>query len=273
MKELNSTPAGNKAVLAIPILLVIISHALVFLGLYFSWFGVADGTGGEFCELAHQGLVKQPSNSFSNFAFAIAGLVAAYQVYKGKFKNNNNPLTRTLFFPIILSSLMILLSPGSMAMHASETTVGGYFDMLSMYLIAAIIFSYAALRFFKLSPLLYTILFVLILVICHIFHFSTWQPPIVGFAGSFIFGVFCILGVLLEILHKIKNKVKSEVYWVVIASVVFLIAFAIWQIGYDTHPWCIPEAIVQAHAIWHILDAVAIYCFFRLYISEDIKKA
>lgn len=271
MKDFNSNPVGEKMVLAIPFSILLIAHILVFIGLYFSWFGVSNGTGGEFCELAHEGLIKQPANTFSNFAFAIAGLLAAYQVYKGKFKKNHNPLTQSLFFPIVLSSLIILLSPGSMAMHASETTVGGYFDMLSMYLIAAIIFSYAALRFFKLGPILYSILFVLVLAICHVFHFSTWQPPIVGFAGSFIFGVFCILGVVLELLHKWKNKVESQVFWVVLASVVFIFAFAIWQIGIDTHPWCIPEAIIQAHAIWHILDAVAIYCFFRLYVSENIK--
>ena len=260
---------NNPLVIIIPVAVAVITHLLVFLGLYFSWFGITDGTGGNFCELSHEGLIKQPSNTLSNFGFMLAGLLAAYQIYKGKFDNNNNPLTTTLFYPIVLTSLMVLLSPGSMAMHGSETSVGGYFDMLSMYLIAGIIFSYAAMRLFKLSELTYALVFIGTLVICHIFHYSTWEPPLVGFAGSFIFGVFCILGVIFEIIHKIKDKPKSEIKWVIYASIVFSIAFAIWQIGWDEHPWCMPDAIVQAHAIWHILDAVAIYCFFRLYVSED----
>lgn len=264
-------PKNNKLVLIIPITVAVISHLLVFIGLHYSWFGVSNGTGGEFCEISHNSIIKQPSNTFSNFGFMLAGLLAAFQVFKGKFEQNNNPLTNSIFFPIILSCFMILLSPGSMAMHASETTIGGYFDMLSMYLIAAIIFSYAALRLFKLTPVGYALVFIGTLIVCHIFHYSSWQPPLVGFAGSFIFGVFCIIGVVFEIIHKLKNKPKNEIKWVIYASIVFSTAFAIWQVGWDEHPWCIPDAVVQAHAIWHILNAVAIYCFFRLYVSEDNK--
>lgn len=264
---------NNVLVLVVPVAVAAVSHVLVFVGLYFSWFGVSNGTGGEFCEFSHEGLIKQPTNTFSNFGFMLAGLIAAFQVYKGKFLQNNNPLTRTLFFPIVLCSLIILLSPGSMAMHASETTIGGYFDMLSMYLIAAIIFSYAALRLFKLSKVMYTAIFAAVLVVCHIFHYSNWEPPLVGFAGSFIFGIFCVSGVVFELLHKIINKPNIEFEWVIFASITFIVAFSVWQIGWDQHPWCIPNAIVQAHGIWHILDALAIYCFFRLYVSEDRSKS
>lgn len=266
-KSLNTL---NPFLLYIPITVSVFSHALVFIGIYFAWFGLTNGTGGEFCEFAHEGIIKQPSNTFSNFGFMLAGLFAAWQLYKGKFDKNNNPLTRTLFFPIVLCSLMILLSPGSMAMHATETSVGGYFDMLSMYLIAAIIFSYATFRLFHLSAVAYVAVFIFTLVVCHVFHFLDWQPPLVGFSGSFIFGVFCIFGVVFEILHKIKDKAEIEIKWVVFASISFALAFAIWQIGWDGHPWCVPTSLFQAHAAWHILDAVAIYCFFRLYASENL---
>lgn len=262
----------NKWVLIVPILVAVLSHLFVFLGIAFSWFGSSNGTGGEFCEEALTGLIKQPANTFSNLGFLIAGLTAAFQIYKGKFKNKSNPINDSLFFPIVLCSFMILLSPGSMAMHATETTLGGYFDMLSMYLIAAIIFSYAAYRLFRSGKIGFIFFFSFALVVCHLFHYSSWSPPLVGFAGSFAFGLFCALGVIFEILNKRINGASISLRWGLAASLTFVIAFAIWQVGYDDHPLCIPDSLLQAHAIWHLLDALAIYFFVRLYASEDKKS-
>ena len=42
--------------------------------------------------------------------------------------------------------LVVLLGPGSMAMHATGSELGGNLDMLSMYLVAAFAAAYAAMR-------------------------------------------------------------------------------------------------------------------------------
>ena len=55
-------------------------------------------------------------------------------------------------------------------------------------------------------------------------------------------------------------------FWVGIAA--FMSAYAIWQTGTADHPWCDPDSIVQAHAVWHILSAVATWSFFRFLRSE-----
>ena len=254
------------------ILVALVSNALVFIGIYLGWFGPETGVGGEFCEAARKGLIKQPANTFSNFGFVLAGILAAYQLSIGRFTHNTNELTSTRFFPIFLCSLMVLLGPGSMAMHATETECGGYFDMLSMYLIAAIMFSYAFKRFFHTSTLVYVMIFATVLSVCHIFHYSSWEPPVVGFAGSFIFGVFIVTAMLMEFAHQRKDHTQIEGRWAVASSVSFLVAFAIWQVGFDGHRWCRPDSLIQAHAIWHVLCGLAVYCLFRLYASEDDRK-
>ncbi len=55
-------------------------------------------------------------------------------------------------------------------------------------------------------------------------------------------------------------------YWLGFAA--FFTAYAIWLTGTDTHPWCSPDSLVQAHAIWHLLGAVATWCFFLFLRTE-----
>ncbi|MEX1286655.1 MAG: ceramidase domain-containing protein [Acidimicrobiia bacterium] len=55
-------------------------------------------------------------------------------------------------------------------------------------------------------------------------------------------------------------------FWLGIVS--FFGAYAIWLTGTADHPWCAPDSIVQAHAIWHLLSAVATWCFFVFLRSE-----
>lgn len=49
-------------------------------------------------------------------------------------------------------------------------------------------------------------------------------------------------------------------YWAGNAS--FLVAYAIWLTGTADHTACDPDRLVQAHAVWHVLSAVATFCFF-----------
>ena len=250
-----------------------ISNLVVFTGIYLGWFGPENGNGGNFCEAARAGLIKQPSNTFSNMGFVFAGIFASYQLFKGQFEKNANELTRTRFFPIFLCVFMVLLGPGSMAMHATETPIGGYFDMLSMYLIAAIMFSYAFKRLFHTSTLVFLIVFAAVIGICHMFHYSEWHPPgAIDSAGSFIFAVFITLAMLGEFAHQLKDHTEIGTKWAFACSITFLTAFAIWLTGRDDYPWCNPDSLIQAHAIWHLLCALAVYFLFRLYASENDVK-
>lgn len=55
-------------------------------------------------------------------------------------------------------------------------------------------------------------------------------------------------------------------FWAGIAS--FMLAYAIWLTGTDEHSWCRPDSLIQAHAIWHLLTAVATWCFFKFLRTE-----
>lgn len=55
-------------------------------------------------------------------------------------------------------------------------------------------------------------------------------------------------------------------YWLGVAS--FMVAYAIWLTGTDTHPSCNPDSLLQPHAVWHLLTAVATLAFFLFLRTE-----
>ena len=60
-------------------------------------------------------------------------------------------------------------------------------------------------------------------------------------------------------------------YWAGVAT--FLVAYAIWTTGTPDHPWCRPDSPLQAHAIWHLLTALATWWFFLFLRTERPKEA
>ena len=61
---------------------------------------------------------------------------------------------------------------------------------------------------------------------------------------------------------------RSYMPWFWLGIVAFVGAYAIWLTGTDTSPSCRPEALLQPHAIWHLLTAAATWCFFVFLRTE-----
>ncbi len=55
-------------------------------------------------------------------------------------------------------------------------------------------------------------------------------------------------------------------FWAGVAS--FAVAYAIWLTGKADHPWCAPDSLLQAHAVWHVLSAAATWAFFLFLRTE-----
>ncbi len=249
--------------------------AIVSLGLFltavaFGWFGEPDGTADVFCEAPHDGLIKQPANTWSNLGFMFAGLLIAWQLAVGKFSHKKNTLTQSDFFAVFFSCLVVLLGPGSMAMHATQTSVGGFFDMISMYLVASFMMAFAIQRFYKLQPFYFTVIFSIVLVTCIFAHFSDVEF-IFRFLGNTAFAFYITLAIVFEILNVFVRKMQHEKIWGFLGLFFLLSAFGIWNVSITDGAFCNPDSLVQGHAIWHILDAVAVYCLFRHYVSESIE--
>jgi len=255
-------------ILKIPVMVAVISFALFMVAIINQWLGPSTGVGGNFCEASHPGLIKQPANTWSNLGFMFAGLLIAFQLWRGDFAHNNNTIIKKPFYGVFFACIVVLLGPGSMAMHATEASIGGWFDMLSMYLIASFTFAYAIERFFDLDKFVFSALFSIALSTCLLFQELPFHFPIVGFSGNFIFAVFIGGTIVFELLNGYVKKLEQEKKygWLSFASLIS--AFIIWNLWKNDSYMCDPQSLIQGHAIWHLLDALAAYFLFRYYASE-----
>jgi predicted membrane channel-forming protein YqfA (hemolysin III family) len=114
---------------------------------------------------------------------------------------------------------------------------------------------------------------------------SEWLRIISGFVGFIVAGIFGITPseMLSEpalywwvILFWLPGLLatgpaqtrRTYLPWFALGIASYLSAFAIWQTGKIGHPLCDPDALIQAHAVWHLLSAVSTVCFFFFLRTE-----
>jgi len=252
--------------------LVTASVAVVSLGLLGAavaggWLGADVDRGAGFCEAA-AGTVRQPVNTLSNLGFVVAGLAIAVRAGRpgglGRSTMARRPGLATAY-----ACLVVLLGPGSMAMHATESEVGGHLDVASMYLVAAFASSYAAMRRFDRGPAFMAVAFVLVVAGCELVGTYDRPVPVVEFSGNAAFGAFLVVAVVLERQHARRNAVSLDLRWLAAAVGALALAFAVWNTAKAGSPLCWPHSLYQGHGVWHVLCAVSAYCLFRLYVSEQ----
>ncbi len=261
----------NQRIFYATVLFAIISFGCFMLAVISGWFGPATDVGGAFCEEARAGLIKQPANTWSNLGFIFAGLLMSFQLAKNQFGQNKNRFTQSLFTAVFFSCLVVFLGPGSMAMHATETAIGGDLDMLSMYLVASFAASYAMQRYWQWSNSVFTASFIAIITICEWAGTFHNQIPVVDYAGNLAFGFFLVLTTIFEFLNAYHRKIHFEKKYGYYSLGFLLLAFFIWNIWKDGSPLCNPGSLIQGHAMWHLFDAVAAYFLFRFYVSEHTE--
>jgi ceramidase len=255
-----------------PFLLTLGLSILFVLALIYGWFGAAGATNRYFCEYAQSGLIREPSNTLSNLGFVAVGLIAACLLWNGYFRKNKNPLTQNPSFAILFSSLPILLGFGSMAMHASETEIGGQLDLLSMYFVGGFVLAYTMRTYFDWSWWRFAAIFLAAVLFCEAVGLYRQTLPIIDYAGDAAFGGLIALSVFFETCNGVMRVTRRENKWAIYALGSFLAAFAVWNFGKNDCPFCRPDSWLQAHALWHLLFALSLFFIFRLYVSENPRR-
>ena len=136
-----------------------------------------------------------------------------------------------------------------------------------------------------------------------------WISGFIGFIVCAVFGIFPwdIWDNFNEVLEGLKNEnvnslkeylevlKRTEYWWIVTFWIpgllakeapryirtynpwffagmfTYLLAFSIWLTGVPDSPYCDPDRFFQAHGIWHVLSAVATWCFFKFLRTEKLK--
>ncbi len=91
--------------------------------------------------------------------------------------------------------------------------------------------------------------------------------------GNIAFGVFISIAVVLKRSIVLVWKIHCEKKWGIYALTSCIAAFAVWNIGKNGNPLCDPNSLIQGHAAWHLLLALAMFFLFRFYVSENAAGA
>ncbi len=247
-----------------------LSLTLVLLAARWGWLGPDVGRGDGFCEAARPGWVRQPANTWSNLGFVLAGLAVAW--HASRPERLGGALGAHPRLATALAVLVVLLGPGSMAMHATQTDVGGHLDLLSMFLLSGFAVAYAAVRWWRRGPGTLGGVFGLAVGVGMAGHFRGGDVPVLGHLGNAVFAVQLWLAIGLEVALWRRGRrgdgARQDARLGIASVGTLALAFAIWTTGMRDHPWCHPDALLQQHAVWHALDALAAYLLYRHYAAE-----
>ena len=240
------------------------SIVLLVLAVSQGWLGPDVGRGANFCEAARDGLVRQPANTFSNAGFVVAGLLVARRAGRLPDGAVMSQTVATFF-----ACVVVLLGPGSAAMHATQSEWGGHLDMLSMYLVAGFAASWAWVRWTRRGTTAFVAAYVACVGACELVGLWPDPVPVVHYSGNLAFGVLLVAAVVLETVVWRRGETSIVFRHGVVALVAMLVAFTIWLL--TNAGWCDPHSWLQGHAVWHLLCAVSAYWLFRMDASERAR--
>ena len=251
---------GSRRPLALPAAVGAVATGLLVVAVGAGWLGPDVGRGDDFCEAARDGWVKQPANTFSNLGFVGAGLAVAWHAGRVRLRGLATPY----------ACVVVTLGPASAAMHATQSAAGGQLDLLSMYLVASFAAAYALMRLVGQGPLFLAQVFSLSVAGCELVGLWPHRVPVVRYAGNLAFVALLLTAIVVEVVlwrrAPARGQPRTDLRWGAAALAAILVAFAIWNLSKAL--WCDPDSLVQGHAGWHLLDALAVYLLFRLWASE-----
>lgn len=249
--------------LALAVVVAVASTLLLWLAVVQGWLGPDVGRGDRFCEAARDAVVLQPANTFSNAGFVVAGLAVAWRAGSARTTIAPHPGLAAAYGVVV-----VLLGPGSAAMHATQSALGGHLDLLSMYLVAAFAAAYALTRVLRRGGGFFTMTFVAVVAVCELVERIPGHVPVVDIAANLAFGAFLLLALAGELVLWRRDAASRQARWGFAAAGALALAFAIWNLAKDGSRFCHPDSLLQGHAAWHLLCAVAAYALYRLYASE-----
>jgi hypothetical protein len=104
--------------------------------------------------------------------------------------------------------------------------------------------------------------------VCTIAEFTPADVPVLMTVGNTVFAVLLLGGLVLEVVLRLRGANPLDLRWGLASVVTLLVAFVVWSLGKDGGPLCDPQSLLQPHAVWHLLDALAAWLLFRYYASS-----
>jgi hypothetical protein len=207
-----------------------------------------------FCEQKLCSNIVQPANAFSALFFSLIG----FWLQK-KFQPQKGELVKII--PIICH----LLGVTSFLFHSSFIFFFEVFDVSSMFMLSCLIIVFSLYRFGRISKERFHITYWAMVIFSVIFMITFKKE-----SGEILFAIQLTLGAILEFLYIRKNR-QAKYKWLYLSALTYIASTIIWILDVkgilcDPH-----NHIFQGHAVWHLLNAIAIAMLY-LYYSQFNEK-
>lgn len=216
-----------------------------------------------FCEGIRPGPVGQPANTWSNFGFVFFGVLMILRA-RAEARHGAgpaNPITRQPAYAWVLGMATIITGLGSVFYHASLSFVGQFFDVLGMYLLAVFILLYGLSRIVTISRTAFVSAYVAANAGLAV---ALWTVPIFR---RYLFAALILAAIVIEAAGRGRQKGKRDGRFFMAAFASLAVAFGIWNLDLR-HIVCEPGSLVQGHAVWHLLDGLAVWFVYLYFRSE-----
>lgn len=254
------SPSDGRAVLLATLAAGLGGAVLVVLATAYGWLGPDVDRGAQFCETDHWCFFAQPANTLSNLGFVVAGGALAWRARRSGGRLALPGMTA------VFTVVVALLGPGSMAMHATESALGGRLDVLSMHLLAAFAASYAFARLGGRGTGPAVVTFLVLLGVASAASLLGGPVPVVQHSGNLAFAALLLVALLAEV-ALLRRPSAPPPWWGVGSVGTLVLAFGVWIPSQTGGSWCLPESWAQGHALWHLLCALAAYLLGRHYTA------
>jgi len=210
-----------------------------------------------FCESLNTGaLILQPANSWSSLGFVLVG----FWIMLGARAQRKDTAFRD--WPALWFGLTaVVIGVGSFLLHATLTLWGQFYDVLGMYLMSGFVLTYAVQRWRGWSN---GTVFTLYIAVCALLVAWLWATPE---ARRWLFALVLALAIPLEMILARPRRPKVRAGFFYAGLIANTAAFAIWSLD-NTRTLCAPDSLLQGHAVWHVLGAVAVLLNYSYYRSE-----
>lgn len=212
-----------------------------------------------FCESVRPIGIAQPSNTWSSAAFIILGIFVI--AISAADRKKSASLKSFAPYGLLYGLLVIFLGLGSMYYHAKLNFLGQFLDNFGMFLIITAIFFYRIENFVQIKPRMVLLYYTLINILLGISQYLYPETR------RYLFALAVILVLAVEYqIHK-SRQILSEKKYLLAAIGSLVLGFIIW-IADITKFFCLPNSLLQGHALWHILTALSAMLIFLFYRSE-----
>jgi hypothetical protein len=213
------------------------------------WSDYAPGTV-SFCEERLCAWVVEPSNAWSSWAYVLVALWLLRQC-----RTPQGWSARLL----AVTASCALIGIGSFAFHGTGIFIGEVIDQVGMFMLSALVPVFYLGRTRSWSDTKTAAVYVAAVVL------SSLVLAVVRPAGIPIFALQLAIGMGVEFYARHRSVDKSAWQPFMQSIAIFGVSFVIWA-GDISKTVCVPtNHIVTGHAVWHVLDAIAIARLFAFY--------